>query len=124
MNDEMVESHIQAMIVGGYDTSALTRSYVIILLAMHPSIQERLYNELRSIFDEQDENTTYEHIHQLEYLDLVIKETIRLFPVVPFVIRSITGDIPLNKCTVPKDAYILVSLYHLHRVFTLNDISF
>lgn len=85
---------------------------------MHPDVQDKVYDELHEVFDEQDEIMTYEHIQRLTYLDRVIKEGLRLLPVVPFIMRTATADTQISNCIVPKDAFILMSLFNLHRVST------
>lgn len=113
--ERIVKEQIETVIIAGNETSALTISYVILLLAMHPDIQERLYDELRSVYETQTENTIYEHIQKLPYLDSVLKEGMRLFPVAPFIVRTVCADTQLSNCTVPKDAIIMMSLFNLHR---------
>lgn len=113
--EKIVKEQIETMIIAGNETTALTISYTILLLAMHPEIQDRLFDELRNAYDTQIEDTTYEHLQQLPYLDCVLKEGMRLFPIVPFLIRTICADTVISKCTVPKDSFVMMSLYSLHR---------
>lgn len=40
----------------------------------------------------------------------------RLLPVVPFIMRVATADTQISNCTIPKDAFILMSIFNLHRV--------
>lgn len=48
-NEQVVKEQIETVLIAGNETSALTLSYTILLLAMYPDIQDRLYNELRSV---------------------------------------------------------------------------
>lgn len=48
-SDQIVKEQIETVLIAGNETSALTLSYTILLLAMHPTIQDRLYEELRSV---------------------------------------------------------------------------
>lgn len=104
------------MFVASFKSTGATFAYAILLLAMHPSIQHEVFIELQSIYESQDENTTYEHINKLQLLNRIIKETLRLFPAAPFIARTATVDTPISNCIIPKDTYILVSLFTLHRV--------
>jgi len=113
--EKIVKEQIETVVIAGNETSALTLSYVLLMLAMHPHIQERVYDELRSVYDTQTEDSTYEQIQKLPYLDSVLKEGMRLFPVAPFLVRTVCADIQLSNCTAPKDAFIMLSLYNLHR---------
>lgn len=109
---------METIVIAGNETTALSLSYIILLLAMHPDVQDKVYDELHEVFDAQDEIMTYEHIQRLTYFDRVIKEGLRLLPVVPFIMRTATADTQISNCIVPKDAFILMSLFNLHRVST------
>lgn len=113
--EKIVKEQIETVVIAGNETSALTLSYVLLMLAMHPHAQERVYDELRSVYDTQTEDSTYEQIQRLPYLDSVLKEGMRLFPVAPFLVRTVCADTQLSNCTAPKDALIMLSLYNLHR---------
>lgn len=116
LNEEQVTQNIHAIIAAGYETSALAPCYTILMLAMHPDIQEQLFMELKSVFSTQDEQCSYEHIQQLTVLDCVIKETLRLYPPAPYIGRFTTDDVPLKTFTIPEGAMISISLASLHRV--------
>ena len=53
------------------------------LLATHPEIQEELAKEIRDVFYSDDVEITYDKITKLDLLERVIKESLRLCPVVP-----------------------------------------
>lgn len=61
------------------------------LLAMHPDMQQKLYQEIRDIAPADD--VTLEQMSQMKYLDAFISETMRFTPVVPFLTRLIKKDI-------------------------------
>lgn len=69
--------------VGAVDTSSTTMQNLCLMLAMHPEAQEKVVNELREIFDTADQPVTAEDCSRMVYTDMVIKETLRLFPSVP-----------------------------------------
>ena len=50
------------------------------MLAQHPDVATRVYEEVVSVCGASGE-VTWDHIHELEYTEMVIKETMRLFPV-------------------------------------------
>lgn len=116
LSEVEVKQQIPTLLIAGYDTSAATISFVILMLAMHPDIQEQVFDELHSVFDTQNEDTTCEHLSRLNTLDRVIKETLRLFPPAPLIGRISTTDFPLPNCTIPKGATIAMSIFTMHRV--------
>lgn len=118
-DEQTVKEELETILISGNETSALSVSYIILMLAMHPEIQERLSDELHLIYNSQDEETTYEHMQRLTYMERVIKETLRLFPVGPFLVRRTNADVSISNCTVPKNTYINLSIFNLHRVCIL-----
>lgn len=115
-SEDLMKQQIETMLNGGFETSGRAIAYIILMLAMHPNIQEEVFAELHSVFEKQDEETAYEHLQKLPLLDRVIKETLRLFPVAPFIERVSSAEVPISNCVLPKDTYISISFFTLHRV--------
>lgn len=69
------------------------------MLAMHPDYQEKIFDELSTIFQHQNSPVSAEDLHKMEYGDRFIKETLRLFPVVPLASRSATKDVQMGTST-------------------------
>ncbi|XP_037050461.1 probable cytochrome P450 313a4 [Bradysia coprophila] len=103
------------MMSGGFETTALTVSYIVLMLALHPEYQERVFEELREIFTDQRSDVTAEDISKFKYTDQFIKETMRFTPTVPFVTRYAKKDFQIGKHTVPEGTELIVSIFHLHR---------
>lgn len=85
------------MLLGGFETTAITASYIVLMLAMHPELQERVFEEVRTIAPEQLGDVTAEQIGQLDYTNRFIKETMRLMPTVPFISRIAKQDFEISE---------------------------
>ena len=57
----------------------------------------------------------YTDASKLQYLEMCLKETMRLFAVVPFVFRQTTEDFQLGDLIIPKNVTVGLSIYHAHR---------
>jgi cytochrome P450 family 4 len=103
----------------GSETSAITLSWTILMLAMHPEIQEKVYEEIRNTIDLSNENLAMDatQLNELVYTDIVFKETMRLFPIGLFIPREITGDgiILSNGVHLPAGINICIDVFNLHR---------
>lgn len=66
------------------------------MLAMYPEYQERVYSELKSIDLSDDADIPNDVLTNLTYLEMFIKETLRLFPSVPYMTRTVLADMKLG----------------------------
>ena len=65
----------------GHETSATTTCWALHLLSQHPHEQDLLREELVKAFPDKSKfNPTFDEINSLEYLNCIIKETLRLSP--------------------------------------------
>ena len=111
------------MLTAGYDTTSQTLAYVGYILATHPSIQEKLRSEVNEAYDENEGNMPpYYKIQEMEYLDMVIHETLRQTNPVPFLSRVCTKDYTVPdypRVTIkPNDeVYINAAGIHMNPTF-------
>ncbi|CRL05076.1 CLUMA_CG018180, isoform A [Clunio marinus] len=81
----------------GFDTVATTMSFMAYELTCNPDIQERLYEEIVAMNDElAGKKITYEKLQGMQYLDQVVTETLRKWPIAPLLERACTKDYVLD----------------------------
>jgi cytochrome P450 family 3 subfamily A len=69
-----------AFLVAGYDTTSNALALICHHLATSPDVQERLQKEIDEVWSDEDQPPSYEVVHSLPYLDMVISEILRLYP--------------------------------------------
>ena len=107
--------HCDTIISAASETTSFALANTILLLAMHPEIQEKVYKELRQVFPEQESDVSYDDITNLTYLEMVIKESMRIIPVIPLILRETTSDIKLSdNFPVKKGKTIIIILSNVH----------
>lgn len=85
------------------------------MLAMHPKIESHVMDELSRCYKRGD-TITHDVLRELNYLEMVIKETMRLFPSVPLTIRESIEEMCLDGVgRLPKGVTFVCSFYRLHR---------
>ncbi|KAJ3644581.1 hypothetical protein Zmor_022302 [Zophobas morio] len=112
---EMSVAETQTVLVAGGDTTSLTTGYVLMMLGMHQDIQNKTYEELLCVFGDSQREVSLEDLHQLTYLERVIKETLRLFPIGPVLGRHLTSNLVLGDYICPKGSSILIPIIAIHR---------
>jgi len=58
--------------------------------------QEKVHEELEEIFGDSEVQASVKELSQLKYLERVIKETLRIFPSVPLIMRKLVEDVKLG----------------------------
>lgn len=84
------------------------------MLAMHQDVQERVVAELHSVL-ERSQPITIDIIYKLDYLSMVINETVRLFPITPLIGREVMSDTQLEKFMIPTGSSLVIPIYKVHR---------
>ncbi|KAJ3652359.1 hypothetical protein Zmor_018333 [Zophobas morio] len=105
----------QIMYFVGTEISAAVLSSTLLVLGMYPDIQTKIDEELNAIFGDSDRDPTLEDVHQMQYLDRVLKETMRLIPPLPFVMRSIDENVHLGKYVLPTGTKVIIPIAMVHR---------
>ena len=80
-----------AFIMGGFDTTVSTLTHILYYLSKYPSIQQKLYEELKDVTD-----FSIESMSELKYLNAVMNETLRLKPPALNLIRVCVKDTQLS----------------------------
>ncbi|XP_046593944.1 uncharacterized protein LOC107216955 [Neodiprion lecontei] len=101
---------------GGSETTLLTIAFTLYELALQPDIQSRLREEITSALEENGGNIDYEWVMRLPYLGMVVSETLRKYPVVPFLDRVVNTDykIPGSDTVLEKHTPIFISVFGFH----------
>ncbi|XP_055702900.1 cytochrome P450 4C1-like isoform X2 [Phlebotomus papatasi] len=110
-----VRGELDVMLYSASDTTTNLASYTLLMLAMHPKVQEKALEELKRVFVDESILIDYDSIKQLQYLDMVIKETLRLYPVIPYIGREVSQDIKLKNLTVPARTAVGIPIMSINR---------
>ncbi|XP_044262031.1 cytochrome P450 4C1-like [Tribolium madens] len=114
-HDQELLEEAQTMVVAGSESLGSVKSFTLIMLGMHPLIQDKVYEEIYDIFGNSDRTVTADDLTEMTYLEMVIKETLRLFPVTPVVGRRVNQNIVTDRYTLPEGSECIISILYLHR---------
>lgn len=113
MDTTEMRDNLLTFIVAGHETTALTLSWSLYLLAFDQSIQQRARDEVQSVL--RDRPATGDDVDQLPFVRQVVDEALRLYP--PGGIVSRTAQAPDTLCgheIRPGDT-VMLPIYALHR---------
>ncbi|MER6949862.1 cytochrome P450 [Nonomuraea sp. NPDC000554] len=108
MRDELV-----TLLLAGHETTASTVGWTLNLVSRHPQVRDRLHEEAVAVYG--DRRPTYEDLPRLRYTNMVLQETMRLFPPVWILTRRAVRDDVVGGYHVPAGAEVLICPYTLHR---------
>ena len=80
LTDDEVAAQIFGFLEAGAFTTSVTLSLTCFHLATNPDVQEKLKQEIDNVWIEEQEIPSYQTLHEMPYLDMVIAETLRLYP--------------------------------------------
>lgn len=122
LTDDDVTAQALIFFFAGFDTVSILMCFVAYELAVNPVIQQRLQEEVDFTLEECKGRLTYEALLKMEYLDMVISETLRKWPsalaidrvcVKPYTIQPENdGEKPIH---LRKGDLIMFPLYAIHR---------
>ncbi|KAI5754176.1 hypothetical protein M8J77_006478 [Diaphorina citri] len=116
MNDLDIREEVDTFMFEGHDTTAMSLCWTLFLLASHQEIQDKVVSEIEDIFGPQEcKDIRKEHLKKMEYLEKVLKESLRLYPSVPYISRWLEQDLVLGEYTIPAQSNIGIMSYLMHR---------
>ncbi|KAF7403872.1 hypothetical protein HZH68_006666 [Vespula germanica] len=107
---------------GGFDTVSTAMCFTCHEIGINPDMQKRLQREIDEVIEKTNGNPTYEVINNMKYLDAVINESLRRYPIAIFLDRMCIEDFELPPSLPGKKPLILkkgtnvwfpVSAFHL-----------
>jgi cytochrome P450 len=101
MSDAEIRDELVTLLVAGHETTATALAWALERLARHPEAWTRLREEVAA--------------GEEAYLDAVIKETLRLRPVLPIVLRLVKRPLEIGGWELPAGVAVVPCIYLVHR---------
>ncbi|KAL0333132.1 UNVERIFIED_CONTAM: cytochrome [Sesamum calycinum] len=108
-----VKAVLMDMLLAGMDTSAAS-GMGIVRIIRHPAVKKKLQKELEEVVG-LDQMVNNSHLSSLKYLDYVVRESMRLHPVVPLLIHEGMEDCEVDRFHIQKKSRVLVNVWAIGR---------
>src|SRR5215471_595322 len=124
MSDAQLRDEVMTLFLAGHETTAIALSWTCFLLAQNPWIEAKLVEELRAVLG--DREPTAEDVPLLRYTEMVLKESMRLYPAVWGIGRRAVADCEIGgyRVTAGTNIFIFQSLTQRDPRFFSNPDAF
>ena len=113
-NDQIV-TVIMVIILAGYDTTRSALSFTAYLLAINPTIQDKLVKEINDYYEVNPDCSLYDAAENIEYVDMVLCESMRMFPPGFSIIRECNHTCAVADGIIIEKGYdIIFPTYLIH----------
>jgi cytochrome P450 len=114
MTDAQARDEAVTLFNAGHDSTAASLAWIWYLVAKHADVQDKLVEEIDRVLAGRP--GTYAEVPQLPYAEMVVKESLRLYPPTWILIpREVVDPIDLAGYTVPRGSWIYTSPWVTHR---------
>lgn len=111
-----IREEVDTFMFEGHDTTTSGLNFTIYHLAENPIVQEKILEELTGIMGvDASFQPTYQQLQEMKYLEMVIKESLRLHPPVSSIGRKTLEPIQIQGVTIPADIDLNIPIYAIHR---------
>uniref|UniRef100_UPI003B75B4C6 cytochrome P450 4C1-like n=1 Tax=Pectinophora gossypiella TaxID=13191 RepID=UPI003B75B4C6 len=110
-----IGEEVDTFMFEGHDTTSTALQFAFMALANYPDVQEKAVGECNQIFGDSDRPATMHDLGQMKYLECIIKETMRLYPPVHFIMRKFNHPVKFKNYEVPAGTDCAILVYDLHR---------
>lgn len=99
-----------------FETSASTLTFALYELALNPDIQGKLRHEIQQGIANNEGKLDYDLLFSFHYLEMVVKETLRKYPIIPAMLRKCNKDYQISNTniTIPSGMNVLLPIYSIH----------
>ncbi|KAK5646237.1 hypothetical protein RI129_004701 [Pyrocoelia pectoralis] len=115
MNENNFIYHMYTIYLASEDTMTIITAVLCMCFGMYPEYQKIAAEEVRSICGETSGSISYDDFSKLSYLDMCIRDVLRLIPIAPIIARQPTEDFVIDDLVIPKNCGIVISLFEVHR---------
>ena len=113
MEVRQVRDEMMTLFFTGHETTALALAWTFYLLGNNPEAERKLQAEVDSVLE--GRAPAFQDLERLPYLEMVFKESLRLYPPAFGVVREAVNDCEIGGYPIPKGATLAMFQWAVHR---------
>jgi cytochrome P450 len=113
LTEKQLRDEIITIFIAGHETTAVTLSWIWVLLAQHPEEFAKLREELKNVLN--GRMPDFSDLPKLQHTTRIIKESLRLFPPNRSTAREAINDCKIGGYDIPAGAQVVMSQWVVHR---------
>ncbi len=113
MSDKLLRDQIMTMILAGHETTANALAWTFYLLSKNPAVERRARDEISAVLG--DREPSLEDLPRLRFVRATIEESMRLYPPVWLLARSVMDDDEIQGYRIPGGTFVFAAPWVTHR---------
>jgi cytochrome P450 len=114
MSDQQVRDEAITLFNAGHDSTAAELCWIWDCIAQHPDVEAKIVEELQSVLGGRP--PTYGDVANLRFTEMVVKETMRLWPAtISLFVREAVEDVQLGEYVIPRGGWVYMMPFIVHR---------
>jgi cytochrome P450 len=113
MTDQQLRDEVLTLFLAGHETTAVTLTWTLYLLSLHPEAEARLHDELKAALG--GRRPEVQDMRHLPLTERVVKESMRLYPPAYVIGREALSDFKIGGFDIPAGSQVLMSPWVIHR---------
>ncbi|WP_224450609.1 cytochrome P450 [Haloprofundus salilacus] len=113
LGENQIRDEAITLLTAGHETTAVSLTYTVFVLAQHPKVEAKLVDELDRVLD--GDRPTMADVPNLTYTERIVKESMRLYPPVPRIVRESVQPDVIGGYRVPTGSQIMMNQWVVHR---------
>lgn len=115
LSNSDIREEVDTFMFEGHDTTTSGISFTFYHLSQNKEVQQKVFEEIRDVFgDDPRSGVTLRQLQELKYLEMVIKESMRIHPPVPIIGRQLTEDTLIAGVNIPAGTDLMIPIWAIH----------
>jgi cytochrome P450 len=119
MSNKQLRDEVMTIFLAGHETTANALTWTLFLISQHPEVESKIMDEIASVAETEKNNhkiIEFEDLPKLKYTEMVLMESMRLYPPSWAIGRQAIKDYVLDdRYVIPSGSVIIMSQYLMHR---------